>query len=591
MSRKSKKTHAKKSPADKSARPQIWWPAAEPIKPLRQSPLRTPAPIAILILIAATAALNLAGIKWGLPNASSWNSDSIAGIKTVRMIPRLYKSWRVVDQQGNLREDAQGKPVIERYPRAQFFIVGNIYKPFLTNWKNNPMRYQDPRTGQAYTRWESVERISTLILISRIVAVIMAIGTVLGVFATTRLLCRDTLAAFLAAMVVMFSAEFTYFSHIGALDTPVTFWFIWTAYWVIRALQKSTHRYFILTGIFAGMVVCTKEASYGHLAGLAIFVIAAAIHHNYKQSKSISSIVKVICEKRLWLAFACFSAVFIIMNNVITDWPAFMARVNHWRSIKLDYGGGPYYQLQLLAKAFTCISEDCGLWMALALIASFIYCLSRHRIKLLWAIAPFVMFHLLVTIGALQVQARYHLPSLTCLAVMFGIAASDLLTNKRIPAVVRTIPLIAVLILAAMYAVAVDAEMIYESRYRAEDWIRKNVNKQRDVITFISPTTYMPRSASEGFNIRYSFENMTTAKSLQDRPKLIALADMWYMDPIHFDQDFRQKLLAGQLGYQKIAEFGPKFTPPAKGIFRIATLTTRVRQVVSPRIVFMERTE
>ena len=72
----------------------------------------------------------------------------------------------------------------------------------------------------------------------------------------------------------------------------------------------------------------------------------------------------------------------------------------------------------------------------------------------------------------------------------------------------------------------------------------------------------MPRSAGEGFNIRYSFENMTTAKSLQNRPKLIALADMWYMDPIHFDQDFRQKLLAGQLGYQKIAEFGPKFTPP-----------------------------
>lgn len=569
---------------------------------MRQSPLPIPGYVAVIILIVATAALNVAGLKWGLPNHSSWNSDSIAGLKTANMIPRLYKSWKMGDR--------NGKPVIERYPRAQFLITGTIYKSFINQWKKDTagiikhpdtgLPVRDPRTGRPVSAWDypyqfrhliPIEQISTLILVSRIVTVVMAIGAVLGVFATTRLLTRSSLAGFLAAMVLMFSAEFTYFSHLGNLDTPVTFWFVWTGYLAVRALQTGRFKYFGLLGLFAAMVVCTKDPSVGHLAGLVAFTVAAAGYHYYRRRAKLADVCKVAIEPRLWLALGCFAVVFIVMNNVITDWAAFSARIQHWAGVKKSYVGSAGQQWQLIRRAVNCIRFDSGLWMFIALICSLVYCLIRYPAKALWAIAPFVMFHLTVTTHALQVQPRYHLPSLAYLAVMFGIAAGDLLRAKRIPLPLRAGPIFVVLVLAAMYAVSIDAEMINESRYRAEQWVRQNLDKYHDTITFISPSTYMPRSEYAGYRVNYSFSDMTTQDDLAGRPKLIGLSDMWYADPLHFDQTFRKKLLKEELGYRKLAEFGARFTVPGKGPFAAATIKTRRYRVLSPRIVFMERVD
>ena len=572
-----------------------WWPSERPIEPLRRSPLKLPGWAALLFLILGTGLLNTAGIDWGLPNMSSWNSDSIAGMKTVQMLPRLWKSWRMADAQGRVLLNREGKPIVERYPRGHFLITGTLYKPLVARWQQDPVgQYRDRRTGQMVAVWHSPERVSILIMLSRIVTVLMAVGAVLGVFATVRVLCRDTLAGLLAAMVLMFCAEFTYFSHLGNLDTPVTFWFIWTAYWTVRAMQEGRWRYFVLLGLFGGMTVCTKDPSLGHLGGLALFLIGSAIYGRYRKERSMVSLLKVLIEGRLWVALLCFAVVFILMNDVLTDREAFRGRMDHWLEVKDAYKGSGSWQKQwgLFKAAVHCFRWDCGVWMFAALVGSFGYCLWKHRVKALWALAPFVLFHLTITTGAWQVQPRYHIPSLAVAAVLMGLAGSDLLRARRLPAVIRVTPLVLVFVLEALFAVAIDAEMMNESRYRAEDWIRANLDKNRDQITFISPSTYMPRSLYEGYKVVYNFENMTTAKSLQHRPKLIALSDMWYMDRLHFDQGFRKKLLSEQLGYRRCAEFGPRYTPPAaKGVFYLATLTTRVRKVISPTVLFMERIE
>ena len=135
--------------ADRSPRSGPWWANDKPIEPLRKSPLRMPGWIAVLILIGVTLALNLTAINWGLPQWSPWNSDSIAGGKTVRMIPRLYKSWTG-----------------ERYPRAQFLITGTLYKPFIKHWQRDPLRGRDSRTGKIIETWRTIDRISSLILYS-----------------------------------------------------------------------------------------------------------------------------------------------------------------------------------------------------------------------------------------------------------------------------------------------------------------------------------------------------------------------------------------------------------------------------------------
>jgi len=413
---------------------------------------------------------------------------------------------------------------------------------------------------------------------------------VLGVMATVRLITGDTLAGFLAAVVVMLSAEFTYFSHLGNLDTPVTFWFVWTAFFTVCALQGGKWRYFVLLGLFAGMVVCTKDPSIGHLAGLGVFVFAAAVYYHYKQRGRVVDIYKATIEARLWISLACFAAVFVVMNNVLTDWAAFSTRMQHWVGVKHEYVGSAGQQWRLVKSAVACIRKDCGIWMFIAIICSFFYCLIRHPVKCLWAVGPFVMFHIMITIQALQVQPRYHLPSLTSLAILFGIAASDLLRSRRGMMIVRAAPLVFVIVLAGMYAVSIDAEMLCESRYKAEKWVRENFDPKRDSFTFVSPSISMPRSVHDGFRVRYSFSNMTTEKSIAHKPRLIALSDDWYNDRLHFDRQFRKKLLGGELGYRKIAEFPAKYIIPGEGPFAVATIMTYKRHL-SPKIVFMERVD
>jgi hypothetical protein len=570
---------------------QGWFGQDIPIRPLSQSPLKLPGGLAVLLLIGITLALSFTGIGWGLPNDRPWNTDSIAGTKTVQMIPRLFASWRMADAQGKLYQDREGKPVIERYPRMQFLLTGTLYKPFMAHWEKHPIEMRHPRTGQMVRTPLDRERISTLIYLSRFVTALMAIGVILGIFATTRLLTRDSIVGLLAALVMAFSPIFNYFAHLGNLDIPVTFWFIWTGYWVVRALQSGRVLHFFLMGIFAGFVICTKDPSAGHLAGYALFMLAVIAMARYRRDKSFKQLALVFVEGRLWLALGAFLFVFLLMNNVLTDFTAFWARVQHWMAVKEDYSGSAGKQWRLFLSAIYCIRECCGVWMFGAIGISLLYCMWRYPLYAFWSVAAFVMFHLTITMGAYQVQPRYHLPSLACLSVVIGLASRDLLCAKSIPALLRVLPLVVFLGLEAVFAIGVSAEMAGESRIRAEGWIRDNLDKQKDSITFISPPSYMPRSQHEGFRIRYTHDiKITTEKSIQHHPKYLALAAKWYRDRLHFDQKFRKKLLKEEMGYQKIADFGPKFLPPgSRGIFYVASLYTRARSVLSPRVIIMER--
>ena len=568
---------------------------------------------AIAVLLAGTVMLNVVGLKWGLPNTAPWHSDSIAGVKTVRMIPRLWKSW-------------EG----ERYPRGHFLIAGSLYKPFIERWEAKPFQRRDRRTGQVVSRWESIERISTLILVSRVVTVVMAAGAVLAVFLTVRLLCGDWLAGFLAGAVLMLSGEFTYFAHLGVIDVPATFWFAWAAYFTVRAVQSGRWWCFVLLGLLAGMVVSTKDASVGHVGGLAVFALGAAVVHHVRRSGALG-VVKALIEPRLWVALGCFGLVFVLMNDILTDYGAFKKRLDWWLGVKDDYKGGFKGSWWLFKKAMLCVREDVGYWMYWGLRVSLVYLVVaavvrrswRYVAFLCWSLLPFLVFHVGITMGAYQVQPRYHLPSLTCLALAVGVAGATWLRWKRVPMVVRVLPVAGLFLLAGLYAVSVSVEMVSESRYKAEAWIAEKLPSKADSITFIAPPASMPRVHVLPCRVQFAHNaRKTTEASLRGRPKLIAVSDAWYNNGLHFDREFRRKLIdEEQLGYRKIAEFGRWLDPDKRNIFRAHDKTasgdldsrlrgndsfggrilseafhwacwkTKPRRDVSPKVVIMERVD
>jgi len=551
--------------------------------------------VAVIVLTTVTLILNLTGINWGLPGRASWNYDSIAGIPTARMIPTLYKSW-----------------VGERYPRAHFLITGNFYIPFIRNWRQHPDSVlkdpdtgrvvKDPDNGMPINVWDdparykliiSVDWIAALIRISRMVTVAMAVGAVLGVYATILLICRDSLAAFLGAAALMLSPEFTFFSHLGNLDIPALFWFSWSAFFAVMALQNGKMVYYGLLGLFAGITVCTKDHTAGHIAGLAVFILFMVGIRYLKGNDPVKGDKRILFDPHLWTALAGFAAVFLLLNNVLTDYPAFKIRLDHWLSVKNAYEGPPGQQWRLIGDAFNCLRQDLGLWMFIVLIVSMGYCAVKYPIIFLWGVTPFVVYHLIVTTSALQVQPRYHLASIVCMTAVIGKGGSDWLRTRKIPMSVRTVLLISVFTLQGIMAIAVPVEMNNDSRYRAEAWIRNNLDRQKHTLTFLSPSIYMPRCDQDGFNVVYQLRRSekywTDETVLANEPEIIAISETWYTDTLFFDQNFRKKLLGGELGYDRIAEFGSLQNFPSKNLFRIAGLTVRPGHQISPRIIVMQR--
>ena len=73
----------------------------------------------------------------------------------------------------------------------------------------------------------NLERVSTLVIVSRIISAFMGVGVVVAIFLTARVLFDDNVAAFFSGLAIASSMLFVFYSHLGNLDIPCTFWFAW----------------------------------------------------------------------------------------------------------------------------------------------------------------------------------------------------------------------------------------------------------------------------------------------------------------------------------------------------------------------------
>ena len=196
-------------------------------------------------------------------------------------------------------------------------------------------------------------------------------------------------------------------------------------------------------------------------------------------------------------------------------------------------------------------------------------------------------------LGLFAVDNVLRLPAGLRLALAVGVAGAAWLRWWRIPMIVRVLPVVGLFLLAGLYAVSVDVEMVNESRYKAEAWIAEKLPSKADSITFIAPPASMPRVHMLPCRVQFAHNaRKTTEASLEGRPKLIAVSDAWYNNGLHFDREFRRKLIdEEQLGYHKIAEFGRWLDPDKRNIFTLACWKTKPRRDVSPRVVIMERVD
>jgi hypothetical protein len=206
---------------------------------------------ALLTVLLASACLNGAGIRWGLPSLLGWAPDELTPVRVMSGARMHFASgWH------------------DAYPAFHFYLLRVLYAPLLA------ANSDAPEIGSpALERWRRSSGDGTnhaLFLIGRGLSVLMAIGILLCVnFIASELV--GSRAGPWAAGVMALSLPFVYYAKIANVDVPFTFWFAVALAGYVVGLRTGQTRAWVVFGTCAALAICTKDQAYG------LFVVPWAV--------------------------------------------------------------------------------------------------------------------------------------------------------------------------------------------------------------------------------------------------------------------------------------------------------------------------
>jgi hypothetical protein len=530
--------------------------------------------IALLVIVASSLGLNLTAINWGQPGGNPWHPDSIAGAKILYQWPNLFGQWK------------------HKYPRVHFLVSAAFYKPFLSYWKEHPVMVSANTGQQVRAEVLTQERISTLVVISGLISAIMGAAAVVAVFLTARLLFNDDVAALFSGLALAFSMLFVFFSHLGNLDIPCTFWFAWSVYWAIKAAYIGKWRHFLLLGLFCALTVCTKDPAAGYITGLAAATALAMIGMAKKAGKSFKTALASIFTMKPLVAVLVAAFCFALLNDLLTTPRAFFERMNFWFEVGVaEYNKAIIGYWPVLSATGDAMYYSLGWPLLAVIIASAIYCILRFRWKSAFALLPLIVFYVVVILRTRLGISRYFIPGFVGLMLLVGKGCSDWLRWRSIPLIVRILPLAFVYIFSLLYCVGLDLEMLDDSRYGAEQWLVAHVSPG-DTVAALSQPAYAPRVQLLGCKYDFITERPKNDELLQKiRPytDYLVLTEAEFSMPVVFDQQFLKELLAGTKGYEQVACFSNKYLYPKKTVFGFAGWPLKHSTEISPGIIILKK--
>lgn len=500
---------------------------------------RWPAP---LIVTSIVILFYLPGLRWGLPGAVSWSQDTIAGARTLGAFDQWPQKWA------------------GRYAPLQYLILRGVYEPFLQHWDATGQLDVDPATGRISLAQPHAPKIGLLVLIARVVTVAMAAACGLGIWAAARAFGADELASGLATAAFMTGAAFSYFAHLGNVDVPSICWFAWSLYAFGRLLDTGAMRFALLLGLFGTLAISTKDATAGLYPGMALVLIVVETYRRARAQPLVRSLFGAVFQVKWLVGLTVFVVPYLALYGAFSDWDAYWVRMTYWldppleslHAKQLRYGG----QLELLTATVRYAAGAVGWPM---LVAMFFACgdgLVRRRRLALALLVPAAGYYLLVICKIEFVYSRFLFAPLLLMSILLGLTFADLLRRIQWSPVYRYGLALIVFLPTFAYAWAVDAEMLADSRYRAEAWFRENVPLSGSVGAFSHPQ-YLPRLHDMGY-ATYPVE-MRRASFDRPQPDYLLLTNYNYEDFDEPQHACLRELLDGMLGYERAADFEGRF--------------------------------
>jgi len=420
---------------------------------------------ALWLVLAVAVVLGAWGLRWGLPSEYGWAPDEVLPADVDGAVAQGFAhGWH------------------SKYPPLHFALLAVA---------SAPVRVAGRAMG-----WDAARVRDARMTAGRVLSLAMSLGLLIVVYRCGREV-GDALAGVLAAALFASSVPFVYYAKMANLDVPYLFWFALSLLFFLRALRRGRTSDFTLFALSAAAAVATKDQAF------ALYVLTVPyLAWEIVLGRPADGVAGRASGRQLAALLGGGAIAYAVLSGALVNPAGFLAHVrliagpasSAFRMFDQGLGG----HVELLWQTARHLVFVMGWPSLLAVLAGLVIAgreRARHR-ALLAALVPALSYILFFLLVVLYVYDRFLLPVALVLSLFGGLALTRALRTGSWPGRAAAA---AVLAFGFLRAASVDVLLARDSRYAAEDWLRREVGPG-PLVAAVGPLEYLPRL--DGLNWR-----------------------------------------------------------------------------------------
>ena len=413
----------------------------------------------VVVLIAAVTFT--CGLWWGLPDFYGWASDELGPGDVNDALARHFAGgWATI------------------YPPLHYAVLGIFTAPFHL------------LAARGLIELDQLHVTTAVFVVQRLVSVIMALGT-LGLVCALGSTMTPRAGAF-AAAIVSVALPYAYYAKLANVDVPYVFWLTLSMVFYVRMHRTAATADFLLFVLAGVAAIATKDQAYGFflLPALVILVTAARDWRTGTASAGAPS-------PRVLAAMIALAIVgLVVFDNVLFNFSGFLEHVRiitgpgsqDFRMYERTLRGQALMLRDALWQLGGAMSWPLFVMAAVATVRAWRARVTTVRLLLL----PLLSYYVTVIAVVGYHYDRFFIGPVIILAVATGWWLDTWLAPGRARAV-RLAVVSGAFAYAFSRVAALDALMIFDSRYTVEQWVLQHAPPDAHIA---ASGHYLPRGGT-----------------------------------------------------------------------------------------------
>jgi hypothetical protein len=419
---------------------------------------RTFAPLVLFIGAIAFAC----GLWWGLPDFYGWASDELGPGDVRDVLSRHFSGgWATI------------------YPPLHYAVLAVFTAPF----------HILEALGLVET--EQLHVTTAIFVVQRLVSVVMALGTLGLVFAVGSTITPR--AGAFAAAVVSVALPFAYYAKVANVDVPYVFWLTLSLVFYVRMHRTAATADFLLFVLAGVAAIATKDQAYGFylLPAVAVLVKSA------RQWRSRTTLAGAPSPPLLAKMIALAVVGLVVLDNVFFNFSGFLEHLRiitgpgsqDFRMYDRTLSGQALMLRDAIWQFGGAMSWPLFVMAAVATVSAWRARVTTVRLLLLPLLSYYVT--LIAVVG--YHYDRFFIGPVIILAVAAGWWLDRWLAPGRRARALRLAVVSCLFAYALSRVAALDALMIFDSRYAVEQWVLHHAPAEAHIA---AAGHYLPRGGT-----------------------------------------------------------------------------------------------